>query len=161
MRLTIAILTMLRRYKNRPVLKHIGADGPGALRTGLGLSRGYKITGPEIAQTIRLLLNAANIEVHLTTAEADRRFLWPGRTSPTALSLSKASSAEMPSSPSIGKPWLFRKNWGCPRERREAAPPYLLTLSNPFVTDILTGFPLKPMRAGGRQRTRRVSRGPV
>ena len=42
------------------------------------LSRGYKIPGPEIAQTIRLLLNAANIEVNRPAAEAGLDILEAG-----------------------------------------------------------------------------------
>jgi predicted nucleic-acid-binding protein len=42
------------------------------------LSRGYKIPGPEIAQTIRSLLNAANIEVNRPAAEAGLEMLEAG-----------------------------------------------------------------------------------
>ncbi len=42
------------------------------------LSRGYKIPGPEIAQTIRSLLNAANIEVNRPAAEAGLEILEAG-----------------------------------------------------------------------------------
>lgn len=42
------------------------------------LSRGYKIPGPEIAQTIRSLLNAANIEVNRPAAEAGLDILEAG-----------------------------------------------------------------------------------
>ena len=42
------------------------------------LSRGYKIRAPEIAQTIRALLNAANIEVNRPAAEAGLEILEAG-----------------------------------------------------------------------------------
>jgi predicted nucleic-acid-binding protein len=42
------------------------------------LSRGHKIPGPEIAQTIRSLLNAANIEVNRPAAEAGLESLEAG-----------------------------------------------------------------------------------
>jgi predicted nucleic-acid-binding protein len=42
------------------------------------LSRGYKIPGPEIAQTIRSLLNAVNIEVNRPAAEAGLEMLEAG-----------------------------------------------------------------------------------
>ena len=42
------------------------------------LSRGYKIRAPEIAQTIRLLLNAANIEINRPAAEAGLEILEAG-----------------------------------------------------------------------------------
>ena len=42
------------------------------------LSRGYKIGAPEIAQTIRSLLNAANIEVNRPAAEAGLEILEAG-----------------------------------------------------------------------------------
>ncbi len=42
------------------------------------LSRGYKIPVPEIAQTIRSLLNAANIEVNRPAAEAGLESLEAG-----------------------------------------------------------------------------------
>jgi predicted nucleic-acid-binding protein len=42
------------------------------------LSRGYKIPGPEIAQTIRSLLNAANVEVNRPAAEAGLQILEAG-----------------------------------------------------------------------------------
>ncbi len=42
------------------------------------LSRGYKISGPEIAQTIRSLLNAANIEANRPAAEAGLEILEAG-----------------------------------------------------------------------------------
>jgi predicted nucleic-acid-binding protein len=42
------------------------------------LSRGYKIEGPEIAQTIRSLLNAATIEVNRPAAEAGLEMLEAG-----------------------------------------------------------------------------------
>jgi predicted nucleic-acid-binding protein len=42
------------------------------------LSRGYKIRAPEIAQTIRSLLNAANIEVNRPAAEAGLESLEAG-----------------------------------------------------------------------------------
>jgi len=42
------------------------------------LWRGYKIPGPEIAQTIRALLNAANIEVNRAAAEAGLEILEAG-----------------------------------------------------------------------------------
>jgi predicted nucleic-acid-binding protein len=42
------------------------------------LSRGYRIPGPEIARTIRSLLNAANIEVNRPAAEAGLEVLEAG-----------------------------------------------------------------------------------
>ena len=42
------------------------------------LSRGYKVKGPEIAQTIRSLLNAATIEVNRPAAEAGLQSLEAG-----------------------------------------------------------------------------------
>jgi predicted nucleic-acid-binding protein len=42
------------------------------------LSRGYKIPGPEIAQTLRSLLNAVNIEVNRPAAEAGLEMLEAG-----------------------------------------------------------------------------------
>jgi predicted nucleic-acid-binding protein len=42
------------------------------------LSRGYKIPGAEIAQTVRALLNAANVEVNRPAAEAGLEILEAG-----------------------------------------------------------------------------------